>query len=172
LFLILFWMLGMVSQHLTAMLVICCYSVGQKNLYGNLLNRSNHNKVLIQKLLFYLVAFEFLVKVSNIYTAFSCNDIESRFFTLEICTILSLENFYRKPKCVFSQIFWKKKLKAYPWFGNWQVKNLSKNLGNKQVCKKSAKSLQKKSAYSKVATTSLQNKKSKSAKKVCIFKNG
>jgi len=149
----------MVSQHLTAMLVICCYSVGQKNLYGNLLNRSNHNKVLIQKLLFYLVAFEFLVKVSNIYTAFSCNDIESRFFTLEICTILSLENFYRKPKCVFSQIFWKKssklthdlatdKLKTYP-------KIVEKKTSLLKVCKKSLH---------------IQKMQKQVCKKVCIFK--
>ena len=140
---------AMVSQHLTTMLVICRYSVGQKNLYGNLLNRSNHNKVLIQKLLFYLVAFEFLVKVSNIYTAFSCNDIESRFSHLSSAQYYHLKTFSEN-RNVFSQIFWKK-LKAYPWFGNWQVKNLSKNHE-----KKSAKSQQKKSAYSKVATTSLQ----------------
>jgi len=111
--------------------------------------------------LFYLVAFEFLVKVSNIYTAFSCNDIESRFFTLEICTILSLENFSENEN-VFSQIFWKK-LKAYPSFGNWQVKNLSKNhrktsLQKKQVCKKVC-------IFKKMQQQVCKNKKSKSSKK-------
>jgi len=80
------------------MLVICWYSVGQKNFYGNLLNRSNHNKVLVQKLLFYLAAFEFLAKVSNIYAAFSCNDIESRFFnTWNLHNIITWKLFRKDP---------------------------------------------------------------------------
>jgi len=130
---------AVVSQHLTAMSVICCYSVGQKNLYGNLLNRSNHNKVLVQKLLFYLVAFEFLAKVSNIYTAFSCNDIESRFFnTWNLHNIIT--KLFRKPKCVFTNFLKKAQCLTHN-LATDKLKNLSKNHKKKQVCKMSAKSL-------------------------------
>jgi len=127
----------MVSQHLTAMLVICCNSVGQRNLYDKILNRSSHNKVLRQKLLFYLVVFEFLVNFSYNQSLFLWW-YRVQIFTLLICTILSLENVSEKQDLCFHKIFWKK-LKAYPSFGNWQVENLSKNRGKKQVCKKSAK---------------------------------
>jgi len=138
---------AMVSQHLTAMLVICCYSVGQKNLYSNLLNRSNHNKVLVQKLLFYLAAFEFLAKVSNIYAAFSCNDIESRFFnTWNLHNIITWKLF-RKPKCVFTNFLKKAQCLTHN-LATDKLKNLSKSHK-----KTSLQNVCKKSAYS---TTSLQ----------------
>jgi len=181
----------MVSQHLTAMLVVCRYSVGQRNLYDKILNRSSHNKVLRQKLLFYLVVFEFLVNFSYNQSLFLWW-YRVQIFTLLICTILSLENVSEKQDLCFHKFSEKSsklthhlaidKLKTYPKIIEKQVCKKSKSAKKsakikKQVWKKSEKSQQKKSAYSKAATTSLQNKKSKSAKsllkvckKVCILK--
>jgi len=174
----------MVSQHLTAMLVVCRYSVGQRNLYDKILNRSSHNKVLRQKLLFYLVVFEFLVNFSYNQSLFLWW-YRVQIFTLLICTILSLENVSEKQDLCFHKFSEKSsklthhlaidKLKTYPKIIEKQVCKKSKSAKKsakikKQVWKKSEKSQQKKSAYSKAATTSLQNKKSKSAKsllKVC-----
>ena len=171
-FLILFWDLGMVSQHLTAMLVLYRYSVGQRNLYDKILNRSSHNKVLRQKLLFYLVVFEFLVNFSYNQSLFLWW-YRVQIFTLLICTILSLENVSEKQDLCFHK-FSEKSSKLTHHLAIDKLKTYPKII-EKQVCKKSKSA--KKSAYSKAATTSLQNKKSKSAKsllkvckKVCIFK--
>jgi len=161
LFLILFWNLGMVSQHLTAILVVCRYSVGQKNLYDKILNRSSHNKVLRQKLLFYLVVFEFLVNFSYNQSLFLWW-YRVQIFTLLICTILSLENVSEKQDLCFHK-FSEKSSKLTHHLAIDKLKTHPKII-EKQVCKKS-KSAKKVCIFKKMQQKVCKNQKSKSSKK-------